>query len=410
MVKKTLEIILLLFLFGVTANAQTNRQIKSKNKELSRIRSEISQLEKDVQSLSSKEKSAGAELENIQKQIFLVEKLIRKTDKKINRTKREIKKLTNSIAGLEKDKKSINAALNQYAVWLYESRDAGLLDFLLDSKSFNEAYNKVYYFKFFNRSVEEKTKKLNDIEAKLKQNKRNLYSEEKSLRKLIASNLETAGKLKRKLAEQKILLAEIRKNKKRKTALVSKKKRSEKQIASLIDNLIKRAKALEEAKRKEEIASREKEEKNAAVTEKNLTYYPNVKFSKLKGNLPWPISRGRIVKKFGKIRNRKLKTVIVNSGIDIKAGKAQTVHAVAGGVVSTISWLPGFGSVVIVTHNKNYRTVYGHLGSIKVEEGEKVKAGEALGNVAEGVEGNILHFEIWNGREYKNPQNWLTRK
>ena len=410
MVRITLKIVFLLLFFGAFVNGQTNRQIKSKNKELSQIRDEIARLEKDVRSLSSKEKSAGAELENIQKQIFLVEKLIRKTDEKIGETKREIKKLSGAIAALEKEKETINAALNQYAVWLYESRDVGLLDFLLDSKSFNEAYNKVYYFKFFNRSVKEKTKNLNDVELKLKREKINLAAEEISLKNLIASNRKTAAKLKRKLAEQKILIAEIRKNKKKKSALVAKKKKSEKQIANLIDNLIKKEKELEDAKRKAEIASRKRNEKSVATTEKKATYYPNVKFSKLKGKLPWPVRRGRIVKGFGKIRNSKLKTVIVNSGIDINAGKAQPVHVVAGGVVSTISWLPGFGSVVIVSHNKSYRTVYGHLGNIKVEEGEKVKAGEVLGDVAEGVEGNILHFEIWRGREYKNPKNWLTRK
>ncbi len=410
MVVRISKIIFLLAVFSAAVSGQTVREIKSKNRELSKIREEISRLEKDVSKLSLREKSAGAELENIEKQIFLVERLIEKTNRQIKKTKIRISELGSSIAGLEKEKKRINAALNQYAVWLYESRDVGLLDFLLNSKSFNEAYDKVYYFIFFNRSVKEQIKKLNEIKSELQLKKSRLTEKERTLKTLVAANKKTAVKLKKKLAEQKTLLAEIRKNKKRKAALVERKRKSAKEIAGLINSLIKKEKEIEEAKRKEKLAAAKKIKKNKTTAEKKNIYFPNVKFGVLKGKLPWPVKGGRIVKKFGKVRNKRLKTVTVNSGIDIKTGRGKVVRAVAGGVVSTIAWLPGFGSVVIVSHNKKYRTVYGRLGNIKVEEGEKVKAGEVLGDVSESVEGNILHFEIWKERKYQNPQKWLVRK
>ncbi|MCL6097520.1 MAG: M23 family metallopeptidase, partial [Bacteroidetes bacterium] len=73
-------------------------------------------------------------------------------------------------------------------------------------------------------------------------------------------------------------------------------------------------------------------------------------------------------------------------------------------------WIPGYGSVVIITHRDEYRTVYGHVANISVKEGERIKAGNPIGSVNESLEGNILHFEIWSERNYQNPDVWLARK
>ena len=58
----------------------------------------------------------------------------------------------------------------------------------------------------------------------------------------------------------------------------------------------------------------------------------------------------------------------------------------------------------------NYRTVYGHVSEIFVSEGDKVKSGSVLALVDEGIDGYVLHFEIWNGRDKQNPEKWLGEK
>ena len=52
-------------------------------------------------------------------------------------------------------------------------------------------------------------------------------------------------------------------------------------------------------------------------------------FSELKGNLNWPITKGKVVRKFGESLNPNLKTVTVNYGIDIKASGDLSVKNVA---------------------------------------------------------------------------------
>ena len=101
---------------------------------------------------------------------------------------------------------------------------------------------------------------------------------------------------------------------------------------------------------------------------------------------------------------------MLNYGVDIAASKDLNVKAVSEGVISAIDWIPGYGSVIIVTHKGDFRTVYSHLSEIYVNEGDKVKPGNVIAQVGDSIEGKILHFEIWNSRENQNPELWLTRK
>jgi len=124
----------------------------------------------------------------------------------------------------------------------------------------------------------------------------------------------------------------------------------------------------------------------------------------------WPVRKGKVIKKFGKNRNRRLNTVTVNYGIDIKVFSDMNVKSVAEGVVSAIDWIPGYGSVVIVSHKGNYRTVYSHLDKIYVSEGDRINSNFGIGKVGESINGYILHFEIWKSRKNQNPEVWLARR
>ena len=46
---------------------------------------------------------------------------------------------------------------------------------------------------------------------------------------------------------------------------------------------------------------------------------------------------------------------MLNYGVDIAASKDINVKAVSEGVISAIDWIPGYGSVVIVTHKGAYQ-------------------------------------------------------
>ena len=64
--------------------------------------------------------------------------------------------------------------------------------------------------------------------------------------------------------------------------------------------------------------------------------------------------------------------------------------------------MAGYGQVIWLDHPGDVITVYAHLSSLRVEEGEAVDGGQiiALSGRTGNATGPHLHFEIWrHGRE-----------
>ncbi len=115
----------------------------------------------------------------------------------------------------------------------------------------------------------------------------------------------------------------------------------------------------------------------------------------------WPVS-GEILQSFS-LKGK------VNKGIDI-AGKAGTnVLAAAPGVVVYAGGnLRGYGKLVIVKHDQHYLSAYGNNRSIRVKEGDTIKAGQKLAEV--GVTSTnieLLHFEIRRDGKPVDPLGYL---
>lgn len=96
--------------------------------------------------------------------------------------------------------------------------------------------------------------------------------------------------------------------------------------------------------------------------------------------------------------------------LDIAAPAGSPVTASDRGVVLRAGWNnQGYGTFVIVDHNIDYLTLYAHLDSIFVSEGEIVAQGQVLGTV--GSTGNStgphLHFELRDYGRLTNPLEYL---
>jgi murein DD-endopeptidase MepM/ murein hydrolase activator NlpD len=71
---------------------------------------------------------------------------------------------------------------------------------------------------------------------------------------------------------------------------------------------------------------------------------------------------------------------------------------------------PASGTVVIVDHGDGLQTMYAHLGSLAVTDGESVARGQLLARVGSTGKstGPHLHFEVRVGGEPKDPAEYVA--
>ena len=99
-------------------------------------------------------------------------------------------------------------------------------------------------------------------------------------------------------------------------------------------------------------------------------------------------------------------------GVDIAGKSGQPVRAAADGVVVySGSGLVGYGELVIVKHDDQWLSAYGHNRARLVNEGQLVKAGQQIAEMGRsGASRDMLHFEIrYNGKPV-DPQAYLPRR
>ncbi len=237
-------------------------------------------------------------------------------------------------------------------------------------------------------------------------------------RLLISEKTLEEHNLNKTFAARRTVLKKIRQDKTMFKKQLSRKTEAYGQIEQIIADLIEKErirKEHEEAERRaKELAEAHKREKKILPASPSLPEpeegNAGENFGLKKGKLRWPVKNGSVQAHFGNQVHPILKTVTQNSGIDITTPVGSAVYAVADGEVSVISFIPGFGNILIINHYNGYRSVYAHLSDILVRESQKVTEGFVIGKSGDTVERPLLHFEIWKEREKQNPENWLAKR
>ena len=101
-----------------------------------------------------------------------------------------------------------------------------------------------------------------------------------------------------------------------------------------------------------------------------------------------------------------------SKGLAISGKAGDPVLAAADGrVVYAGSGLRGYGNLVIVKHNEQWLSAYGHNRARLVNEGQRVQAGQQIAEMGRsGASRDMLHFEIrYNGKPV-DPQQYLPRR
>jgi len=95
-------------------------------------------------------------------------------------------------------------------------------------------------------------------------------------------------------------------------------------------------------------------------------------------------------------------------GFDLAVTKAVAVPASNDGVVVMARYFGIYGNAVVVDHGYGLMSLYGHLSSFAVKEGQQVKRGEVIGRTGDTglAGGDHLHFAILLGGLPVDPVEW----
>lgn len=133
-------------------------------------------------------------------------------------------------------------------------------------------------------------------------------------------------------------------------------------------------------------------------------------------DLIWPVAPELGLSAFFEDDAYEARFGIPHHAVDIPIAQGSTVHAAADGVIAKVSDNGmGFSSLVI-RHDGGFATMYGHISGFLVEEGQKVRAGDAValsggrpGTKGAGrlTTGAHLHFEVLKDGTQVNPLQYL---
>jgi septal ring factor EnvC (AmiA/AmiB activator) len=393
-----------------------DRELKKKETELQRLRSDIQSFEKKIVATEAKERATIDHLDNLERQSNLIRSLITTLHGEEQSIAREIDSARGSIEGLELQLQSLKSHYAGYVRSVYKNGRVYDLELLFSARSVNQMLIRVEYLKRFSERRAEDLRSIQEKKTRLERENEELQVKLDSERQLIAEKAKEEATLRGKSSERRSLLRKVRKDKQTYQKELTRKSAAAQKIEELIAELIEKERVRKEREAEEErkrlIAAREraKTEKVQPTLPRTSNFVSSTNFHDQRGKLRWPVSRGSVQSKFGPQVHPILKTITQNSGIDITTPAGSDIYAVADAEVAVLSFIPGFGNVVILNHANGYRSVYAHLAEIGVVESQRLREGTVIGKSDDSISGSMLHFEIWHDRDKQNPESWLAKR
>jgi len=377
---------LIIFFISIIISQENNfdKSIKDTEKQINELKNFIKQGNEEVKELQSQSAKTKKIIQITNKNIKNSESLIRAYNTKINLYNKQLKNLEEAVIRNNEKIDEIKESYKKRSISLYKNKDLKFSNYIFNSNSFSQM---IYRLKYFNIISEINKESVQKIKTTQNFNKKKTGE--------ITSLLKNVGESKKNRAKE---INNLRDKKNFQEKLLNDIRKEEKDIKNEINEKIQQVNALEKL-RKKIIEDKKTFNEQQLASLKSITR----DIRKYKGKLNWPVD-GKIVKSFGPQWNPKLNTTLDNPGIDISARSTLPVKSVFDGYVSTITFILGYGTTVIIDHNNNYFTVFTHLENLLISEDTLVREGQNIGYVSNE---NIIHFEIWGNNQKLDPQKWL---
>ena len=399
-IMKNLHYILFLFLsfsliFTQTSQRDYNDELRYQNDAINAMKKEMKALRSKIGKANTNEVTTVKRITNLDEEIALVSKLIQSLSNEEQKTRNRVQVLEKDIKSKEEKLELLRLRYEQRIVNTYRKGRLSQLEQVLSSTSWRQAVYRTQYLKIISEIEQEMTKQIETLLVQISKQKLELETvlwQNTALKREKKSQMSSLRKMKIKREKQ---LTQIRQDKSALANYIQEKSAGIKQLEEILKKVL-------EDKARFEREERIRQQQEALQTKS---------FHALQGKLPWPAG-GRIISKFGKQWNAKLKTTTENPGIDIKGKPGSAIRTVMNGVVTTITYIRGYGTTIIIDHAGGFYTVYSHVTNIQTHVDSEVRGGDVIAYMGDSgsINGSKLHFEIWGKGQKLNPEKWLTKQ
>ena len=310
-------------------------------------------------------------------------------ERSIDAKKAEIEAIKLDIVKAKADINSQYAAMKLRIKYMYENADNSYVAIILGSENMSELLTRAEYLSkitaYDRKQLEKLQKSKEDLdaresalvaeEAELEALHEEAAAEQKATEELIAAKKDTIDGYKDEISGQEDAMKEL-----------EEEIAAQKAIVAELEEI--------ERKRKEE----------ALKNQLNLTYDG--------GQMKWPLPGYSTISSYFGYRSNPFggSGQEFHGGIDIPAPRGTNIVAAYDGQVAWSAYSSSAGNWVGIDHGNGIYTVYMHMSSRSVNEGDMVKKGDLIGLVGSTGRstGNHLHFAVRQDGEYVNPLNWVS--
>jgi septal ring factor EnvC (AmiA/AmiB activator) len=379
--------------------AQSRSELQKRKKQLL----EEIQLSNEVLQQTQKDKDLSYhQLKTLKQKIDIRSQLIRTIQKEVGYIKEEIELSQRQQILLEEELDSLKVEYAYLVKKAYKSsRHFNRILFLFSSSDFQQAYKRLSYIRQISKYRQLQAKEISNKQLELEKSILVLEKQRQIKQNLIDNKRVENELLTQERSQQSVSLAALSQKEKELKKALEVKKKKRKQIQKEIERII-----AEELRK----TSNSNTAKSFASTPEAIALSNS--FTSNKGKLPWPVSKGLVISKFGKQKHPVLSGVTVeNNGIEIATEEHSACRTIFEGKVSSVLTMPNGIKVVMVRHGE-YISVYSNLSEVYVEKGEELSTKEQIGLVfTSQQEGStVIDFQLWKGSQKLNPQSWLMRK
>ncbi|MGD6890338.1 murein hydrolase activator EnvC family protein [Bacillus mobilis] len=384
------------------AYAETNQD------KLSNIQSELEGKQNDLQNKSAEKDQIEKEIQELQKKIDDLTTSINKNEAELNDTKKEINKTQQVITEKKKHIEQLQTnidtrqeVIKQRLQSMQEKPRTNIItEVITTSTNIADLVDNMYSVSLILNNDTDIVKKQTTDQNAVAKEKEAVEKKEQQLKESEQKLEQKQQELQNNQQQQQTFINDLH----TKVAKVDSEIEGLEESKGILENqrqavqkAIEEEKRAEEARKAEEAHKAEEARKQATTSAQTAQAAPTPHDTNIGGFIK--PAAGSKTSGFG------VRSIDNHKGIDIAASGTVPIIAAADGVVIRSELSSSYGNVVYLSHRingKTYTTVYAHMSSRSVSNGQTVKQGTQLGfmgNTGQSY-GQHLHFELhlgeWN--------------